>query len=71
MLQAGADPDIQNGNGVTALGFAAILGHTELVWLLLDYNADRDLYDRFGHTPYMQAQMQGNKAVMELLAPVK
>ena len=40
LLEAGADPNIVNKNGSSALMMASSKGHTEHVKLLLDYKAD-------------------------------
>ena len=50
MDEAGADPDITNNDGATALHTVAFLCWTEIVEALLDHGANRCLRDNFANT---------------------
>jgi ankyrin repeat protein len=67
LLENKANPNIQNGNGATALSFAATFGHLSLVKVLLQAGANKQLQDRFGNTPLKNALMQENTEIAELL----
>jgi ankyrin repeat protein len=53
--------------GNTALQFAAMSGHTEIVELLLENGADKSLKDNRGMTALQQAEMKGDREIIELL----
>ncbi len=56
-----------NDNG-TAVTYAAMSGHVEIVSLLVDLGADLDVQDAISAwTPLMQAAYYGHKEVVELL----
>ena len=68
----GADPNatIQDGTveaGTTVLMYAAGLGHTDVVKLLLDYGADPNGQDVRGGTALMVAAFNGEQDVVALL----
>ena len=67
LLAAGADVDIQNGDGVTALFKAAEQGHADAVELLLANQAAPNLFDNTGRTPLMIASRNGYKSIVEQL----
>jgi ankyrin repeat protein len=50
LVEVGADLDLQDGDGTTALQFAVINGHYDLAAALLDAGADPDVADRTGMT---------------------
>ena len=50
LLEAGADIDTQEQNGITALMLASLGGHTEIVRMLLEHGADIDVTDNEGMT---------------------
>jgi ankyrin repeat protein len=64
----GADPNIQDVYGRTALMFAAGKGHFDIVKLLLIYGANPHLRDDQGNTAYMYAVRHGHQDVAELLS---
>ncbi|KAL4988309.1 hypothetical protein BDW68DRAFT_196812 [Aspergillus falconensis] len=56
LLVHGADVNAcSTVNRLSSLGFAAIQGHEEILLLLLDYGADLELRDRFGHSALQSA----------------
>lgn len=63
LLAAGADPDIADGNGWTALVGAARCGHDAIVDLLLQAGADVDRADVKDETPLMRAASGGHAAI--------
>ena len=67
LLDAGADIDIQDKFGRTALMLSAAYGRADTVKLLLDAGADIDRSNKYGWTALMQAAMWGHTGVMELL----
>lgn len=57
----------QNENGRTALMFAANMGQTKCVELLLEHNAKLDLQDDIGRTALMHAAVNGKSDSVHLL----
>jgi ankyrin repeat protein len=60
LLQAGADKDDQNEEGVTPLMLAVAEGNAEIVQILLDAEADMDIQDNDGNTALTIAQESEN-----------
>lgn len=67
LLAAGADIDIQNDAGITALFKAAEQGHANAVALLLAHKAAPNLFDNIGRTPLMIASRNGYQSIVEQL----
>ena len=67
LLQAGAEKDLQDRIGKTALQGAATLGHTKIVQLLLQAGADKDMRDQSGKTALMEAACNGHTEIVHLL----
>merc|ERR1711865_822048 len=67
LLEAKADPNLQDEDGNTALIGAASRGHPEVCAQLLQANADPDLKTQRGDTALMRAKNQGNSEVCDLL----
>ncbi len=67
LLAAGADINIQNDAGITALFKAAEQGHADVVELLLAQQAAPDLFDNIGRTPLMIASRNGYQGIVEQL----
>jgi hypothetical protein len=71
VLDAGAHPDVETSKGCTALSWAALMGHRDVVFVLLragaalDYPACTD-----GSTPLMQAVMHDRVDVVLLILQV-
>lgn len=56
LLSHGADPNVQNKWGVTALHLAAFTGNTEATKLLLAHDANKNLIDQHNRNPGFYAQ---------------
>lgn len=67
LIQHGANLNLQNGNGGTALMFATLFGRNELVQLLVEAGADKDIKDARGLTALHLAGQQGNEAAWKFL----
>ncbi len=67
LLKAGAQADIQDDEGVTALFKASEQGHVKAVALLLAHQADPNIYDNIGRTPLMIASRNGYQNIVETL----
>ena len=68
LLEKGADPNIQNNDGNTALIKACNEGHTEIVQLLLkDGRTDPNIQNNNGNTPLIFACYKGHTTIVELL----
>ncbi len=65
LLRHGADPNIQNRRGFSALHLAVSLRNKKLVELLLDSGANPLLADKSGQTPYQMAKKSGNRELLE------
>ena len=68
LLQAGADPDIRDDDGQTALFIAALAGCVEGVRVLLAANASVDIADSEDETPFSAAATKGHIAVLQALS---
>merc|ERR1712034_107491 len=55
LIEHGADKDLKDNNGRTALMIACILGHTDTARMLIEHGADKDLKDDSGQTALMIA----------------
>lgn len=67
LLRDGADPNLDGGQGWTALMEAAEHGHTDVARLLLDAKADPNLSNNIGRTALMIAASQGHAKIARLL----
>ena len=67
LIRYGADINIQDRYGVTALNFSAIYGDFDVVDLLLYYGADIDMKSYDGTTPLMAAIWSGYDDIADLL----
>jgi len=63
----GCDVNHQNYAGQTALMMASLFGREEMIRLLLQYGANRDLIDYQGNTSVKLAQAQGLSRVVEII----
>jgi ankyrin repeat protein len=57
----------RDGNGMTALAYAAVVGNQPLIERLLAQGADIDAANNYGFTPLMQAANFDHAEVVELL----
>ena len=67
LLNQGADPNIRDIDGDTALIKATSWNHIEIVELLLDNETDPNIPDRFGSTALMIASYRGLTEMVRLL----
>ena len=67
---AGADVDIENTDGKTALIWAARIGHTKIVKLLIDAGGDVRTKDHHGLTALMAASFRGSIEIVKLLIKI-
>ena len=67
LLNAGADPKMENSDGDTPLHWAAKHGYTDVVKLLLDGGADPIQRGRNGETPLFLSSRRGYTEVVKVL----
>ena len=67
LLDSGADLNLQNDNGYTALINASLNGHTFMVELLLSSGADLNLQNINGYTALMTAENHGHPEIARIL----
>ena len=67
LLDAGADKNLLDCDGFTALMLASDRGHHEVVRLLLEAGADEGLTNCFGRTALMPASQAGRVEIVRLL----
>ena len=67
VLQAGANPNLQQQGGYTALHEAAMHNSVERAQALLDAGADRTIRDDDGLTAAEMAAQKGNREVLEII----
>jgi uncharacterized protein len=67
MIEGGADVNAAQGDGTTALHWAAYQLDADLVRTLLQRGAKPDAKNRFGSTPLAEAVKAGNVALVDLL----
>lgn len=67
LLEAGADVNAGNAQGLTALHWAAFRGFADIAAMLLDKGADPNARGGPGVTPLMQASMNGHAEICSLL----
>jgi len=67
LLEAGANPNIRNNQGYTALMIACAEGHVEAAKALIDAGADRGLRNKKRQTAADIAALSSHTALTELL----
>lgn len=67
ILEAGADPNLEDAFGMTGLHFAARRGNLAIVELFLQYKADVNIQENYGFTALHEAVENNRKEVAELL----
>ncbi|MCX5827124.1 MAG: ankyrin repeat domain-containing protein [Deltaproteobacteria bacterium] len=65
LLEHGANPNMKNFDGVTALHNAVFEKQIDIVKLLLEYGADPTIKDRFGNTPIDLAQREPGTGLLD------
>ena len=66
-LEAGADPNIKNNKGYTALQCTSSSGHLECLKLLIKHKADLNIQDNWGIAALYWASRNGHAECVELL----
>lgn len=69
LLEHGANPNIADQNGSTALHFSVIFNYIDIVKLLVNANAKFDLKDNRGKTALDYAEVTQNKTIIQILNP--
>lgn len=67
MLDAGANPDVRDGEGATPLLIAATYGSSDVVRILLSHRAMVDLPNSLGQTPLLKAVQMHDLPSMRIL----
>jgi len=67
LLQKGANPDITDSNGLTALIYATQFQNKVAIELLLKYKANKVLKDKEGKTAFEYAAFGNNEEIINLL----
>ena len=67
LIDEGADVNVAQADGTTALLWAAYQSDAEMVRTLIEAGAELDARNYFGVTPLLQASRTGDAAVIELL----
>jgi ankyrin repeat protein len=67
LIGAGADPNLTDANGATALHYAVLFNNQELVSLLMDANASAFMKNDGGQSPLDFAKMHNDKTLNTIL----
>ena len=67
LIQHGANVNLKNFNGFTALHWAAFTGRTEAVQLLLEHHADIESRTKDGKSPLHIAAYRGHRGFIDFL----
>jgi ankyrin repeat protein len=67
LIGAGADPNLTDANGATALHYAVLFNNQELVSLLMDANASAFMKNDGGQSPLDFAKMHNDKMLNSIL----
>ncbi|MFZ4862876.1 ankyrin repeat domain-containing protein [Sphingobacterium sp. Mn56C] len=71
LIQAGADPNLQDDIQNSPFLYAAASGYLELVQLFLNHGARFDVFNRYGGTGLIPAAEKGHIDVVRLLCTIK
>ncbi|SFE90816.1 Ankyrin repeat-containing protein [Chitinophaga sp. CF118] len=67
LLRNGADVDLDDGFGATALMYAVSNSNVEIVKILLEHGADPALKDKSGNNAFSNAKIARNKEITRML----
>ena len=67
LVEAGADPNLTDANGATALHYAVLFNNQELATLLMDANASAFMKNDSGQSPLDFAKMHNDKTLNTIL----
>ncbi|KAL0430484.1 UNVERIFIED_CONTAM: Potassium channel SKOR, partial [Sesamum radiatum] len=67
LIRSGADPNMKDYDGRSALHLAASRGHEDIVLFLIQEDADINVEDNFGNTPLLEAIKGRHDKVASLL----
>uniref|UniRef100_A0A8C2ZRS7 Ankyrin repeat domain 63 n=1 Tax=Cyclopterus lumpus TaxID=8103 RepID=A0A8C2ZRS7_CYCLU len=67
LLEKGADVNCQDEDSRTALSHACEMGNLEVVKLLVQFNADPEVFDAWGNSALMYAAFSGHNQILEFL----
>ena len=67
LLEYGADVNAYDFIGFTALMYASVKGHIEIVRMLLQYTVDVDALNNYNGTALMLASINGHIEIIQLL----
>ena len=67
LIEAGADPNLTDANGATALHYAVMFNNQELASLLMNANASAYMKNNVGQSPLDFAKMHNDKTLNTIL----
>ena len=67
LVEAGADPNLTDANGATALHYAVLFNNQELATVLMDANASAFMKNDSGQSPLGFAKMHNDKTLNTIL----
>ncbi len=67
LLEKGANPNISDANGTTALHYATMFQLEDIVKMLVDANADTTSKDNRGNSPLDYATLKNDKTIISIL----
>lgn len=70
LLEKGADPNVQDKQGITPVHDAARTGFLDTLRVLVEYGASVNIPDHSGALPIHIAIWEGHRDVVEFLAPL-
>jgi len=68
LLKLGANPNLKDKNGDTALIWATRNGHTDIVEMLLNAGADPNIMNKWGRTAITEASRRGLTDIVKMLS---
>ena len=67
LINKGANLDLTDSNGITALIYAVQFKNIEILKTLLEHKANKSLVDKNGKTAFEYAVFSGNEEIINLL----